>query len=272
MGARVRHEVVQAQLLGATQFLDERLDRVPVKGRVGRREVDEVGVVGGRLADHGPPEDAAKLARLVGRDRLGGPLIRGFGEDLHRPAAAGLGRQQGIVIAAGDRHVSAKKRHPGPISPRQIVDDGRRCAYRCCNRTRRLFRPQSREGPMDPIVTDWLWQAGRVLTKLLPGGILTAWCLWAVDWRKAWPVLAAGGWVPLVLIGVMAGAVWSLVWPTNALVFGMVTVPNGLWQLGAVGVLIAVALFCGWVQTHYGRPPAEVDLAPRAAAHHHADS
>src|SRR5262249_30749969 len=103
-------------------------------------------------------------------------------------------------------------------------------------------------GPMDLTLPTWLQQLGWILLKLLPGGILTVWCLWAVNWRKAWPVLAVGGWVPLVLIGVMAAVVWSRVWPYDVIVLWFLPVPNGLWQFGAVAILIGVALFCGWLQ------------------------
>ena len=74
---------------------------------------------------------------------------------------------------------------------------------------------------MDLTAPAWFYDVGQTLLKLLPGGLLTVWCLWAVNWRRTWPVLAAGGWVPLVLIGLMAAYVWSLVWPTNALVLGL---------------------------------------------------
>jgi hypothetical protein len=118
----------------------------------------------------------------------------------------------------------------------------------------------------------WPHELGRLLTKLLPGGLLVVWCLWAVDWRKLWPVLAAGGWVPLVLIGLMAAVVWALVWPYNVIVLGILPVPNGLWQVGAVAVLLGVALFCGWLQTRGGWAPPEITFdppAPSPAADHH---
>jgi hypothetical protein len=122
---------------------------------------------------------------------------------------------------------------------------------------------------MDLTAPAWFYDVGQTLLKLLPGGLLTVWCLWAVNWRRTWPVLAAGGWVPLVLIGLMAAYVWSLVWPTNALVLGLFVVPNQLWQLGSVAVLIGVVLFCGWLQTRYGWEPPEISLEPPAHGHGH---
>jgi hypothetical protein len=124
---------------------------------------------------------------------------------------------------------------------------------------------------MDLTTPPWLAQFGWIMTKLLPGGILTAWCLWAVDWRKAWPVLAAGGWVPLVLIGAMAAAVWALVWPTDVIVLGFLPVHNGLWQIGSVTILIGVVLVCSWLQTRLGWAPPEItfESPPAAAVHGH---
>jgi hypothetical protein len=115
----------------------------------------------------------------------------------------------------------------------------------------------------------WLQDVGAVARTLLPGGLFVAWCLWAVNWRLAWPVLADGGWAPLTLIGLMAAFVWSRVWPSMAIVFGLIPVPNVLWQLGAIAILIGVALFCGWLQTRLGWFPPEIDLEPPAHAHDH---
>lgn len=105
--------------------------------------------------------------------------------------------------------------------------------------------------------------------KLLCGAAFVVWCLWGINWRRAWPILAEGGWAPLVLIGLMAAFVWSRVWPTPALVLGTLLVPNFLWQLGAVAILIGVALFCGWLQVRFGWEPAEIDFEPPAHSHGH---
>src|SRR5947209_20139510 len=95
----------------------------------------------------------------------------------------------------------------------------------------RLTQADREKGPgarMDAVVA---------VFKTLPLVAFVAWCLWGVDWRRTWPILAAGGWVPLVLIGVMAGVVWAFVFPSSALVFGFMYVHNVLWQLGAVALL-----------------------------------
>jgi len=97
-----------------------------------------------------------------------------------------------------------------------------------------------------------------------------AWWLWGVNWKKAWPVLAQGAWVPVVLVSVVVAFVWSQVDPSSCTCLGFVTVPNFWWQLGGVSLLVAVALLCGWLQDIFGWTPAEIDLEPPAApAHEH---
>jgi hypothetical protein len=116
----------------------------------------------------------------------------------------------------------------------------------------------------------WLYELAHILVRLLPIVAFVAWCLWAIDWRKAWPILAAGGWVALVLIGGMAAAVWAFVFPAPHVLFGSVVVPNGLWHLAAVASLICLALFCGWLQGRLGWYPPEISFAqPPADAHDH---
>jgi hypothetical protein len=96
-----------------------------------------------------------------------------------------------------------------------------------------------------------------------------AWCLWGINWRKAWPVLAEGAWLPFVLLGVTIAIVWSQVAPgPGHCLGGLLIVPNFWWQLGDVTLLALMALFCGYVQTKCGWAPAELDLEPPAAAAH----
>jgi hypothetical protein len=99
-----------------------------------------------------------------------------------------------------------------------------------------------------------------------------AWWLWGVNWRKVWPTLAAGAWAPVVLLCLVAALVWASIAPSECACLGFVTVPNFWWQLGAVGLLAAVTLFCGWLQGIIGWTPPEIDFEPPApsAAHHHA--
>jgi len=107
--------------------------------------------------------------------------------------------------------------------------------------------------------------------QVLPAALLilwVAWWLWAVNWKKAWAVLAEGGWAPLILLMLMVALVWSRLAPSSCSCLGFVSVPNFWWQLGEVGLFVAVALFCGWLQGYYGWTPAEINLEPPAPADH----
>lgn len=108
-----------------------------------------------------------------------------------------------------------------------------------------------------------------VLSALLPGGLWVTWWLWAVNWKKLWPVLALGGWLPTVLLVLISAVVWSRVDPVPCSGFGFFVLPNFVWQLGCVSALAAVALFCGWLQGRLGWGPSEVSLEPPAAPEGH---
>src|SRR5437763_1131546 len=83
----------------------------------------------------------------------------------------------------------------------------------------------------------------------------------------AWPVLAEGAWVPVVLLMLVGALAWSRISPGPCTCLGFVTLPNFWWQLGAVGGLVALALFCGWLQGLLGWAPEEVNLEPPSAPH-----
>ena len=135
---------------------------------------------------------------------------------------------------------------------------------------------------MEPI-GNTLWQLVLVLGQLFVeiGGLLLTWSLliawlswwlWAVNWRKAWPQLASGGWAPVALLIVMAALVWASIAPSNCDCLRVVMVPNFWWQLGGVSLLAAIALFCGWLQGVLGWYPAEIEIGPPAfvaAGHPH---
>jgi hypothetical protein len=97
------------------------------------------------------------------------------------------------------------------------------------------------------------------LLGLIPPLLWCAWWLWCVDWTKAWPVLAKGGWAVCVLLGLIVALAWWAVFPRGAL----------LWHLGAVAALACLALFCGWVQGKFGWTPAEVTFDPPTPDHGH---
>ncbi len=96
--------------------------------------------------------------------------------------------------------------------------------------------------------------------------VWVAWWLFGVNWSKTWPVLARGAWVPVVLLVIVIAMVWSKLAPREEASFW--------YQLAELSVLVAIALFCGWLQGVLGWTPAEINLEPPAASghghgHHH---
>jgi hypothetical protein len=110
-------------------------------------------------------------------------------------------------------------------------------------------------------------QAGLIVTLLLLLAWV-AWWLWAVNWEKTWPVLAQGAWLPLVLLMILAALAWSQIAPASAVVFGFLPLPNFWWQLGGVGLLMSLTLFCGWLQGYFGWTPEEINLEPATLDEH----
>jgi hypothetical protein len=101
--------------------------------------------------------------------------------------------------------------------------------------------------------------------------VWVAWWLWGVNWNKAWATLAQGGWAVVVLLTIIAALAWASLAPSSLDCWGLLSIANFWWQLGAVTLLVLLALFCGWVQTVFGWAPAEIELAPPAPTedHHH---
>src|SRR5205085_914737 len=92
-----------------------------------------------------------------------------------------------------------------------------------------------------PQILQTLWQLVEVLFRLLTETLALglswslllfwiAWWLWGVNWKKAWPVLAQGAWVPLVLLGMVGALVWAQILPGDVNLFGL-PLPNFWWQL-----------------------------------------
>jgi hypothetical protein len=98
--------------------------------------------------------------------------------------------------------------------------------------------------------------------------VWVVWWLWAVNWKKCWAALAEGAWAPVVLLMFLSALVWSRLDASPCACLGVVSIPNFWWQLGYVGLLAALALFCGWLQGLMNWAPAELDLDPPV---HHAE-
>jgi hypothetical protein len=120
---------------------------------------------------------------------------------------------------------------------------------------------------MDP--TDLLLRIGNFLLTLLPYLLWCAFWLWAVNWKKAWPILAEGGWAPVVLLMAIVVFVWSHIAPGPCDCLRVVTIPNFWWQLGEVIFLVCIALFCGWLQGLGRMTPIEIEVEPPPVAHGH---
>jgi hypothetical protein len=114
-----------------------------------------------------------------------------------------------------------------------------------------------------------------VLLGLLPVALWVAWWLWAVNWKVLWKVLAQGAWAPVVLLVLITTAAWSRLAPGDCNCLPFVSIPNFWWQLGSLSSMVALALFCGWLQGYMGWAPAEINLDPPAHpsgdghGHHH---
>jgi hypothetical protein len=103
------------------------------------------------------------------------------------------------------------------------------------------------------------------LLPLLPAVLWCVWWLWCVNWKTLWPVLAAGGWVVVILFVVVSALAWSTIFPTcDCLGFPL---PNFWWQLGGTTSLALLGLFCGWLQGRMGWTPPEVTFDPPAEHH-----
>jgi hypothetical protein len=110
-------------------------------------------------------------------------------------------------------------------------------------------------------VTVVIVQMSRLLLPALPGGLWCAWWLWCANWKEIWPILHKGAWVAVVLLMVVSALAWSQIFPRGCNCLG-VTIPNFWWQLGSVGTLTVVALFCGWLQEQCGLTPIAISFDP----------
>lgn len=106
---------------------------------------------------------------------------------------------------------------------------------------------------------------GRFLLPYLPVLLWCAWWLWCANWKKIWPALARGAWVPVVLLILVSALAWSRIFPDS-----YAGLPNFWWQLVACSLLALIALFCGFLQGQFAWTPAEVSFDPPAAegGHH----
>jgi hypothetical protein len=116
------------------------------------------------------------------------------------------------------------------------------------------------------LIVDVAGLGEQLLLLAVQWSLLIAWVAWwlcGVNWRKAWPMLARGGWVPLVLIMFVSAHVWSHLEP-RSFSLGFTIIPNFWWQLIATGILMSLTLLCGWMQGMLHLEPEDVNLEPPA--------
>ncbi len=104
----------------------------------------------------------------------------------------------------------------------------------------------------------------KMLEKLVQDAmgwsLLIVWlglCLFGINWRKTWAVLAQGAWAPLLLGMVLVAMAWSQMTPAA---------PRFWWKLGQVSLVVIASFFCGWVQGQLGWQPVEINLEPATPA------
>jgi hypothetical protein len=133
---------------------------------------------------------------------------------------------------------------------------------------------------------DFLLAGGRVIvelgTLLLPWTPLAAWIvfwLFAVNWQKLRPVLLEGGWIGLLLIGLVMVLVWGVVAPPESgahYILGL-TLSNFVGKTVYVTALFSILLICGSLQLAgccancFGfeeAEPVELDTHVEHAHHH----
>lgn len=114
----------------------------------------------------------------------------------------------------------------------------------------------------------WFIQVLMVVPYLL----WFAFCLLAINWKKMWPTLAEGAWVPLVLLIIFVAILWSRIHASSITLFGFLTIGNFWWQLDALALLAGFGLFAGWVQSRYSWAPMEIAIEPPEHGHGHGDT
>ncbi len=92
-----------------------------------------------------------------------------------------------------------------------------------------------------------------LLAVVTPWTPLIAWLafwLLAVNWAKLWPVVVRGGWIGIVLIGIVMTMAWGAVAPPEGgahFLLGL-TLSNFVGKFVYVTALLVMMLLCGSVQ------------------------
>ncbi len=113
-----------------------------------------------------------------------------------------------------------------------------------------------------------------LIDVVLPWTPLIAWLaywLYAANWTKVWPVIARGGWIGVVLIGLMMALIWGVIAPPTGgthFILGL-TVQNFTGKLVYVTSLLVMAMLCGFAQLAGACAPWANFEEPAPAAEDH---
>jgi hypothetical protein len=107
----VHHERIEAEPLGAIDFLSERLQRLPAQRRRRRRYVYEIAVVRNDRANAGFGYSPAKEDDFIVGQRSRAPLAGRLREDLQRLASRGDSAIDGPGQATRNGEMRAESRH-----------------------------------------------------------------------------------------------------------------------------------------------------------------
>lgn len=107
-------------------------------------------------------------------------------------------------------------------------------------------------------VIEWIV---HTLLEYAPGiiafGVWIIWWLFLVDWEVTRQTLKQGGWVGLVLLGLLVVLVWGSLSPGRQEILPL-PLPNHLEELTVVFGLVVIMLGCGALQLALW-PPANAD-------------
>ena len=134
-GAGVRHEKLDAERFGPLDLAPKRRPGFfqHVAARLGG-QVDKIGVMRDGLGEAGFGDDGFEFLGHLGRNGRRAPLARAGGENLHGPAADGRAAGEGVVVAAGGRHMSAEQGFQQGCDGRVECFAEQRRGLRCCHR------------------------------------------------------------------------------------------------------------------------------------------
>ena len=107
------------------------------------------------------------------------------------------------------------------------------------------------------------------LLVFLPYLLWFVYCLFAVNWKKLWPTLREGGWLPGTLLCILVALAWSQILPMAVRLFGFMHLCNFWWQAGAVAFWACLGLFAGWLQQRCSWTPREIAVEPPPLEHSH---